>query len=139
VLEPANARLDKQLEIKRRVFRPVPTIYFEDVCLTIFQLYDAAMWQGALALGGDKIAHIYIGMAIWLAIAIILRQPLSDVRPLLVLGLLEVLNEIFDWLAKGAWRWSDTSTDLFNSLFWPLAIVACLRTFTFLGRRVSAQ
>ncbi len=102
--------------------------------MNVFQFYDAAMWRVALSFGGDKTAHLYVGMAIWLGSAVLFRQPLRDVRPPIVLISLEAINEVLDRAAKGSWRWPDTSADIIHSLFWPLVIFACLRSFAWLRK-----
>lgn len=73
----------------------------------------------------DNMAHLNAGLAIWVIAIVILRRPAGDIRPLLVVALAEITNEILDYLYHG-YR-NDTWMDIFSTLAWPLAITLALR------------
>jgi len=77
-----------------------------------------AAWTGV----NDWLLHSQIGMAIFLLTAVAFRKPLSALLPLIVVALGEGLNEYFDKLTYGSWRWPDTSRDLAFTLAWPLLL-----------------
>lgn len=78
------------------------------------------------ASGGDRAAHVHVGLLIWLIAALILRRPLRDFRPLLVVAAAEAINEGADRYIHGSWRWPDTIGDAVATLFWPVAIMLLL-------------
>jgi hypothetical protein len=78
--------------------------------------------------------HVYIALAIQLAVAQLFRQRLASPWPVLIVLLLELVNEWFDlrhYSAAGpdpmaGWT-GDTARDLFNSLALPLAVFLIAR------------
>lgn len=75
----------------------------------------------------DKLLHVHAGMAIFLISAALLKCPLSDPAPLLIVLVVEIANEVRDRLLNGSWRWRDTLGDVASTLFWPLCIFALMR------------
>lgn len=75
---------------------------------------------------GDKFFHTNVGLLIWVGAALILRCPLRSPVPLAVVILAEVVNEVLDWIAVGAWRWSDTFMDAAATWFWPATLTLLL-------------
>lgn len=67
--------------------------------------------------------HIYVGLAVFLAAAIVLRKPLRSNTPwFMVIGVAitgEVLDMRDDVASFGYWRWSASLHDILNTLFWP--------------------
>jgi len=67
--------------------------------------------------------HIYVGLAVFLVAAIVLRKPLrSNVPWLVVVGVAitgEVLDMRDDIASLEYWRWSASLHDILNTLFWP--------------------
>jgi hypothetical protein len=82
----------------------------------------------------DKFAHTYVGLAIWLGAAVVLRRPLHSWAPLAVVVVAEVANECVDRLAHGGWFWHDTLQDAFFTWFWPVVLGLALRKFPHLRR-----
>ena len=52
--------------------------------------------EHAIGLNMDAL-HVYVGLAILLAVALVLRKPLRSPIPWLVLLALELANEYYDW------------------------------------------
>ena len=92
----------------------------------VTQYEHFATWFEA-ASGGDRSAHLHAGLLIWLAASLILRVPLRDLRPLLVLAAAEAANEGADRYFHVSWRWPDTIGDIVMTMFWPIVIMVLLR------------
>jgi hypothetical protein len=84
----------------------------------------------ATTLGKDAL-HIYVGLAVMLFVAIALRRPLSDWRPLLAVAFAAMAGEIWDVVDTfsdgGRSRWSGNSKDIWNTLFWPTVLFMLAR------------
>jgi len=67
--------------------------------------------------------HIYVGLAVFLATAAVLRKPLRSVVPWLAVVAAAVAGEMLDMrddlASLGYWRWSASLHDILNTLFWP--------------------
>ncbi len=70
----------------------------------------------------DTILHIHAGMAILILVGLITGRSLGSFVPLAWTIFAELGNEVMDRLYFGAWRWPDTTSDLINTLLWPLVI-----------------
>jgi hypothetical protein len=70
----------------------------------------------------NTILHIHGGLAILMIARLALRRSLGSFLPFWVVVAMELLNELVDRINHGSWRWPDTTSDLVNTLFWPLAI-----------------
>lgn len=79
-------------------------------------------WSGQ----SDKFVHMQAGLILWLGAAILFRRRLCDGRPLIVLVVLEVANEIVDRLYLGFWNWPDAIGDAAATWTWPTILVAAL-------------
>ena len=90
-----------------------------------------------LAMSKDAL-HVFVGMAVFLLAAALLRRPLRDWRPLLVVLLAALAGEAWDlletWQAGQALRWGRSGHDVFITSFWP-AILFGLARWTRLLRR----
>lgn len=75
----------------------------------------------------DTILHIHVGLAILLLSRLISGRSLGTLVPLSVVAIAELGNEVMDRLYFGSWRWSDTLTDIGNTLFWPCVICVAVR------------
>ena len=75
----------------------------------------------------DTILHIHAGMVILLLARMITRRSLGTLIPLSCVALAELGNEVMDRLNFGSWRWPDTTSDVINTLFWPLVICLAVR------------
>ncbi len=72
--------------------------------------------------------HTQTGMAVFLLVAIFLRKPLHSAWPVMSIIAVEVMNEGFDRLAHGDWRWPDTLRDALFTLLWPVLIYIFMRS-----------
>ena len=75
----------------------------------------------------DTILHIHAGMAVLLLARVVTRRSLGTLIPLCVVVVAEAGNEIMDRIYFGSWRWSDTLSDVANTLFWPAVICLAVR------------
>lgn len=85
--------------------------------------------------GSDKIVHTYVGLAIWLGAAVVLRRSLGGRLPLLMVIVAELANETADYWGRAHWQWHDTQGDLIATLFWPFVLFAAIRWLPWLTRR----
>jgi hypothetical protein len=67
--------------------------------------------------------HIYAGLAVFLAAAVILRTSPGSAIPWLVVLAVALTGELLDMCDDithlGYWRWRMGLHDLFNTVFWP--------------------
>lgn len=82
--------------------------------------------------------HIYVGLTLFLLTAALLRRPLSDWRPLAAVFLAALAGEIWDLIdtlaIDRAPRWRGNWKDIWNSLFWPVALFLLARYTAVLRR-----
>ena len=71
--------------------------------------------------------HIYIGLAIFLATAFVLRKPLRSNVPWFVVAGVAIAGEVLDMnddiSSLGYWRWDASLHDILNTLFWPSVLL----------------
>lgn len=81
--------------------------------------------------------HIYVGLAVLLTAAVILRKPLRSIVPWLVVLAVVVSGELFDMrddiASLGYWRWGASLHDVLNTLFWPSVLLLLARFGIFFG------
>jgi cell shape-determining protein MreD len=86
---------------------------FQSVKLMLLDLFG---------LGKDAL-HIYVGMTVFLATALVFRLPLRDWRPLAAVFLAAVAGEILDLFESLAPNerpsWRANWHDIWNTMFWP--------------------
>lgn len=85
----------------------------------------------------DKIVHTYVGLAIWLGAAVVMRRPLASRGPLIAVIVAESLNELYDVLFRTLWSWQDTKGDMLATWFWPVVLFSALRWLPWLNGRVK--
>lgn len=94
--------------------------------------------MGSTHLAKDAL-HVYAGLFVLLAAAALLRWPLRSPRPWLAVLLVALAGEawdIADTLGVGApLRLADNWHDVWNTLFWPTAIMLLARWTPVLSRR----
>ncbi|RJF90655.1 hypothetical protein [Sphingomonas cavernae] len=82
--------------------------------------------------------HIYVGLAVFFSVAAIFRVSLKDWRPLLavlIVALAGELWDIVDTLGEGrSPEWSANWKDVWNTMFWPAAIMLIARHTRLLKR-----
>jgi len=86
----------------------------------------------AAALGLPKDAlHIYVGLAVFLLAAALLRRPLRDWRPLAAVLAAALAGETWDlidtWRTGEAPAWGRNWHDVWNTCFWPAVLFLCAR------------
>ncbi len=90
-----------------------------------------------LGLSRDTL-HVYVGLLIFFATALIFKLPLRDIRPVLAVLLaacVGALWDIYDTEAVGAQQvYAGNWHDIWNTMFWPIAIMLLAR-FTGLVKR----
>ena len=81
-------------------------------------------------LGKDAL-HIYVGLAVMLAVVAIWKKPLSDWRPLAAVALASVGGEVWDvmdtWSHGGTPKWNANWKDIWNTMFWPTILFGLAR------------
>ena len=75
----------------------------------------------------DKLLHVHVGMLILIVARIITRRSLATPKPFAFVCVAEAFNEVMDRLYFGSWQWPDTSSDIANTIFWPLVLLIGLR------------
>jgi hypothetical protein len=76
----------------------------------------------------DRELHTHLGLLIFIISVVIFRRSLRSPWPWIAAILLEMVNEYFDRLAYGSWRWPDTRIDLLCTLIWPTLFFIGART-----------
>lgn len=75
--------------------------------------------------------HVYVGLAVFILAALLLRRPVRSFVPWLVVFLVAALGEVVDMnddLATfGHWRVSASIHDIINTLFWPSVLLLLAR------------
>lgn len=83
--------------------------------------------------------HIYVGLAIFLAAAAILRRPLGSWAPIAAVAAAALIGEGWDLIetsAAGARpRWDRNWHDVWNTCFWPAILFLLARYTRLLSRR----
>jgi hypothetical protein len=88
------------------------------------------IFMRATGLSKDAL-HVYIGLAILIAAAMVLRKRLSSILPWLVVFAIACIGELLDMrddlASMGYWRWRASVHDLLNTLFWPTVLMLIVR------------
>ncbi len=88
-------------------------------------LYKSLIDQIVARAGSAALLHVHVGMAIYLATLLVVRQRRGGTVALQVVLAAELGNEVLDWLAASPqWSWADTISDIVLTLMWPAAITA---------------
>ena len=86
--------------------------------------------MSAVSLQKDAL-HVYVGLAVMLATALVLRKPLSSPLPWLVAAAAAMAGETWDlWddhAAGRAFALGASLHDLVNTLFWPTVLLILAR------------
>lgn len=81
--------------------------------------------------------HVYVGLIVFFATAVLLKRSLADWRPIAMVLLASLAGELWDIViafALNETMWADSWKDLLNTLFWPAAIFVLARRTTVLRR-----
>jgi cell shape-determining protein MreD len=92
---------------------------------------DAKLWLlDLIGLSKDAL-HVYVGMIVFLGVALAFRLPLRDWRPLAAVFLAAVAGELFDLFESLAPlqepHWAAAWHDLWNTMFWPTVLFVLAR------------
>lgn len=95
-------------------------------------MYNALKTQLSELLGITRDAlHIHIGLAIFLAVALVFRRSLASWIPWLALLAFELANELMDifHMHEGAigFELGDSLKDILNTMFWPSVVLIVAR------------
>ncbi len=98
----------------------------------------AKLWLvGALGFG-KPLLHVYFGLGIFVAAAMLLRRPFGSLLPISVVVLAQTVNEALDWaryrLDGYPWGFANWAGDTGHSLFWPVLLFLLAR-YTRLGHQ----
>jgi hypothetical protein len=75
----------------------------------------------------DTVLHIHAGMTVLILARLITRRALGTFIPFVWVVVAELGNECLDRANYGSWRWPDTTSDVINTLFWPLMLSLAIR------------
>lgn len=96
--------------------------------MSLPHFYQALIqWIGDGTGAPDSLLHVHAGMAILFIARLVTRRSLATPVPFLIVCLAELANEIMDRINYGSWRWTDTSLDILNTVFWPFVLMIGLR------------
>lgn len=75
----------------------------------------------------DDLLHVHLGLAIFVAAALLTRRRMRSWVPLAVVTTLAVANEVIDYFGPNPWNDGLSALDLANTVVWPLALflLAC--------------
>ena len=65
-------------------------------------------------------------MVIWVA-GVAVAHDIGAVWPLALVVAAELINEVFDRVRNGSWRWKDAMQDIVNSVLWPAVLFGLAR------------
>jgi hypothetical protein len=92
---------------------------------------DGKTWLVELIGLSRDALHIYVGLTVFLLVAILFRLPLRDWRPLAATFLVAIAGEIWDLFERLRPEqqpfWASSWHDLWNTCFWPLVLFALAR------------
>ena len=99
---------------------------------------ESKIWLSELVGLPKDALHIYVGMAVFLLAAILLRRPLRSLVPIGAALAAAVAGEAWDlyetWSAGQRLHWDRSWHDVWNTCFWPLVLFLLAR-YTRLFRR----
>ena len=99
---------------------------------------DAKTWLVELLGLSRDAMHVYIGLTVFLLVAILFRLQLRDWRPLAAVFLVAVAGEVWDLFERlrpdQAPFWAGNWHDLWNTCFWPLMLFLLARAPRLLKR-----
>ena len=66
--------------------------------------------------------HVHVGLALYLAVQLLVRTRRGSMTALHVVAAADLINECMDRAYAGSWNWPDTLSDVVLTLMWPVAI-----------------
>jgi|SRR5690349_1927341 len=102
-------------------------------------LQSAKFWLMDLTGLSKDALHVYVGLTVFLGMALIFRLPLRDWRPLAAAFLAAMAGEIWDLIERLAPGrdpvWAANWHDIWNTMFWPTMLFLLARFAPTLLRR----
>jgi hypothetical protein len=94
--------------------------------------YETKMFIEHASIVTSDALHVIVGVLIWILIAMLLRRPLTDWLPLLLLAVLLIFNETVDlWVERwpdAAMQYGESAKDVLLTLTLPLVLMVLART-----------
>ena len=94
--------------------------------------YETKMFIEHASIVTSDALHVIVGVLIWIVIAMLLRRPLTDWLPLLLLAVLLIFNETVDlWVERwpdAAMQYGESAKDVLLTLTLPLVLMVLART-----------
>lgn len=92
---------------------------------------DVKEWLSESLHLSHAMLHVHIGMAVFLLSASLLRRPVGTWAPLMVVVVLELMNELSDFMRYhlSGWPWTPgpTVADLVATWLWPVVLTLFFR------------
>ncbi|WP_260483425.1 hypothetical protein [Sphingomicrobium flavum] len=85
--------------------------------------YEISQATGA----SESLLHVHIGLALFIASALVFRRQLRSPLPLFIVLLFAVLNEAIDYLGGFEAPPGEPIIDIANTLFWPAILFVIAR------------
>lgn len=71
--------------------------------------------------------HVYVGLSVFAAVAVVFRRPMRSIIPWLAVLLVAVVGELVDvrddLASIGRWQWRAGLHDFVNTIFWPTVLL----------------
>lgn len=81
--------------------------------------------------------HIHVGLAVFLAAALVCRKPLRSPVPWLIVLAVAVIAELLDMrddiVHLRPWQWTASAHDIANTMFWPSVLLLLARSRVLIG------
>ena len=75
--------------------------------------------------------HVYVGLAVMLAVVIGFKRSISDWRPLIAVAFASIAGEVWDVIDTvshgGNAKWGANWKDIWNTMFWPIILFSLAR------------
>ncbi|TCJ39580.1 hypothetical protein [Parafrankia sp. BMG5.11] len=75
----------------------------------------------------DDLLHVHLGLAIFVAAALLTRRRMRSWIPLAIVTILAVANEVIDYYGPDPWNDGLSALDLANTMVWPLVLFLLAR------------
>lgn len=88
--------------------------------------HRATVWTAETSGMSEPTLHVHGGLAVFVLSWLVLRRPLAGGRPLLVVVVVALLNEVLDYLHQGL-NGPEAVLDTLLTVAWPLALTLAAR------------
>jgi hypothetical protein len=98
--------------------------------VSVYQMFKyVVVWLTGLAMDA---LHIYVGLIVWLAVAMVFKRRLGSWLPWAAVLAAACAGEALDFFddlrTLGYWDWRASVHDIWNTLFWPTAFTILARS-----------